>query len=189
MKCLRSFQCEGWNYIDLTVQNWKDGIILNFSRLLWQKRFLVLIKKYLYFMMSFSLPLISEVHTCFFLHVNGCSSSWTYQHISPHEHALLYFFCNVPPVFMQVMFLLCFSMRYVLHVFLNALCSSLKTSRCRKAFGSDLFFLLQFAVFSCNTKTEHVQSTQPSESPKTLQLYTFSHLKKSQTFFFLLLFC
>ena len=45
----------------------------------------------------------------------------------------------------------------------------------------------QFAVFSCNTKTEHVQSTQPSESPKTLQLYTFSHLKKSQTFFFLLL--
>ena len=42
----------------------------------------------------------------------------------------------------------------------------------------------QFAVFSCNTKTEHVQSTQPSESPKTLQLYTFSHLKKSQTFFF-----
>ena len=42
----------------------------------------------------------------------------------------------------------------------------------------------QFAVFSCNTKTERVQSTQPSESPKTLQLYTFSHLKKSQTFFF-----
>ena len=176
---INSSKLKGWNNFE-------------FSRLLWQKRFLFFDKEVV---IHFDVILFASHQRSSHMFLSACQrtillmnkltqfSSWTCSSV---------FLCNVPLVFLNAlcsscisqctMFLLCFPMHHVPLVFLDALSSSQRTSRCRKAFGSDFFLNLlsspaTLKLSTCSrrslVKVPRLSSCTPSAILRNPKLFSF----------------